>query len=333
MKFTLDKNTGVPLYIQIKEQLKAMIRDGTLHAGEQLPTERKLAETMGVSRNTVSMAFRELEQEQYLTVGQGKGTFVTGVRKQSPLPADLRENRKEKALRFIDLALEECLDLGFGPDQFLALTTIRVREREESLKKARVIFIDCNQEQLQNFIRQFHELVRIEIIPVLLPTFITNNAKIGNLIRQADLIITTTTHAEEVARVIATNGLTIEVIPVVAQPQVENLLRLVRSAGHAKIGLVCLSREFPAIVERTLAKLGFYELKLDYTTSTDRVQLQDFIDKYELILAYTERYAEVKALAGEKEVIPYLHELDAGSANLVRRALDRVIRLKERNKQ
>jgi GntR family transcriptional regulator len=333
MQFKLDKNTGVPLYTQIKEQLKEMIENGALYKGKQLPTERELAQTIGVSRNTVSMAFRELEQEQFLIVKQGRGTFVAGDRGQKIEQPGLGENRKEKAVRFIDLAIDECLDLGFGLDQFMALTSVRVREREETLQKARVIFVDCNQEQLQNFVRQFREVVRIEIIPVLLSVFMTETTKIGGLLQRVDLIITTATHFDEVSQIVEANGMTTEVIPVVAQPKTENLIRLIRLAGKVKIGLICLSREFPGIVERALAKVGFYELKLDFTTSTDRAQLEDFIDRYDLLLAFTGRYKEVKSLAGAKEVIPYLHELDAGSVNLVRRALERVIRLKERKNQ
>jgi GntR family transcriptional regulator len=333
MKFELDKNTGVPLYTQIKEQLKEMIGNGVLHKGAQLPTERELAQNIGVSRNTVSMAFRELEQEQFLVVKQGRGTFVTGAPERKDGPPGLGENRKEKALRFIDLAIDECLDLGFGIDQFMALTSIRVREREETLQKARVIFVDCNQEQLQNFVRQFREVARIEIIPVLLNIFVANTVKISSLARQVDLIITTATHFDEVSQVVEANGLTTEVIPVVAQPKTENLIRLIRSAGKVKIGLICLSREFPGIVERALAKLGFYELKLDFTTSADRAELKDFMERYDLLLVFADRYKEVKALAPTKEIIPYLHELDAGSVNLVRRALERVIKSKERKNQ
>ena len=333
MKLTIQKDAGMPLYLQIKDQLKKQIEKGLLAPGERLPTERELAEELGISRNTVSMAFEELKQEGDLIVGQGKGTFVAENPTQRPLQAELAASRKERALRLIDLAIDECLDLGFSLDQFMALTTVRVREKEDNLNKIRVLFIDCNSEQLSNFVRQFRELVQLEIIPVLLSHFTTAGNSNEKLLQQTDLIITTTTHVEEVARKLAELGNESEVVPVAAQPRTENLIRLSRLAGnHHKIGLVCLSPEFPAIVERALAKLGVFDLQIDYTTES-REKLGEFIAAHEVILAFQDRYKEVKALAGEKEVIPYLHELDLGSVTLVRRAIERILREKRKGER
>ncbi len=332
MRIAIDKSAGVPLYIQIKEQIRKLITSQTIARGERLPTERELADELRISRNTVSMAYQELQEEGVLTVGQGKGTFVTTDQPDGPSAAHnpLELSRKEKVLRLIDLAIEESLDLGFSMEQFMALATVRIREKEASLSKARVIFVDCNQEQLHNFVRQFRESVRVEIIPLLLERFASLSPEIGGVIQEADLIVTTTTHLETVSQIVARLGLHTEIVAVAAQPQIENLIKLIRLAPSGKIGLVCLSPEFPEIVQRALAKLGVYDLQFEHTTTTDRQELERFIGEHHILLTYVERYKEVKALAGEKEVIPYIHELDIGSVNLVRHAIDRAVSDREK---
>ncbi len=74
----IDKNSPVPLYYQIAEQLKEQISRGFLAAGTRLPSERELCEQFLVSRMTVRQAIHSLQQEGLLEVRQGVGTFVHG---------------------------------------------------------------------------------------------------------------------------------------------------------------------------------------------------------------------------------------------------------------
>lgn len=330
MKLQIEKDSGLPLYLQIKSQIKQQIERGILAAGEQLPTEREFAQDLGVSRNTVSQAFAELSEEGVLEVGQGKGTFVAAAAPTHPLASRLAEGHKEKALRLIDLAIDECLDLGFSLADFTALATVRAREREDSLLKTRVLFIDCNQEQLVNFSREFRELGMLEIVPLLLAEFLNGGLRIEKLLTQVDLVVTTTTHLESVAAKMKELGTELELVPVAAQPRLDSLIRLSRLGGAQSIGLVCLSPEFPDILRRTLAKLGLHNLDFDYTTTQDPEKLGQFIENHDLLLAYADRYREVKAMAGNKEVISYLHGLDQGSVTLVRRAVERIWQQKQK---
>lgn len=72
----LNTTTDIPLYIQLKETIKASIKEGIFPSGEKIPTETELSEQYDVSRITVRRAISELCQEDYLVKKQGKGTFV-----------------------------------------------------------------------------------------------------------------------------------------------------------------------------------------------------------------------------------------------------------------
>ena len=69
--------SGVPIYLQLMEQVKHAIETGALRPGEQLPSIRPLAEELVVNPNTVAKAYRELEHEGAIELRQGAGAFVS----------------------------------------------------------------------------------------------------------------------------------------------------------------------------------------------------------------------------------------------------------------
>lgn len=73
---SLPISSSLPLYIQIREALRAKILDGTYAAHERLPSEREMIDAFGVSRITVRQAMNDLQKEGVLFKVHGKGTFV-----------------------------------------------------------------------------------------------------------------------------------------------------------------------------------------------------------------------------------------------------------------
>jgi GntR family transcriptional regulator len=77
MIFRPNPSSGVPIYLQLMEQVKHAIETGALRAGEQLPGIRPLAEELVINPNTVAKAYRELEHEGVIELRQGAGAFVS----------------------------------------------------------------------------------------------------------------------------------------------------------------------------------------------------------------------------------------------------------------
>jgi len=75
--FRLNHASGIPLYLQLMEQVKHAIETGALRAGEQLPAIRKLAEDLVMNPNTVVRAYRELEHEGIIEVRHGSGAYIS----------------------------------------------------------------------------------------------------------------------------------------------------------------------------------------------------------------------------------------------------------------
>lgn len=76
-EFILDLHTGVPVYRQLIDQVRAGVASASLTAGDQLPTVRQLAVDLAINPNTVMRAYRELELGGLLETHQGTGTFIS----------------------------------------------------------------------------------------------------------------------------------------------------------------------------------------------------------------------------------------------------------------
>jgi DNA-binding transcriptional MocR family regulator len=110
----LQPESHIPLYVQLRDQLRALVHSGELRAGDRIPASRELAGQLGVHRTTVANAYAELESEGLIQGHVGRGTFICGIpaRNFSPPPRS-NGNGHNGALRwealFADDRAEESL--------------------------------------------------------------------------------------------------------------------------------------------------------------------------------------------------------------------------------
>lgn len=116
MKIIISNTSGVPIYEQIKEQIKSSILSGEIEENQLLPSLRQLARELKISVLTTTRAYTELEQEGYVTNVQGKGCYVLGrgselIREQ--LLRDIEENLSAaiKSSRRADVSEEELVKM------------------------------------------------------------------------------------------------------------------------------------------------------------------------------------------------------------------------------
>jgi GntR family transcriptional regulator len=76
LEITLDFRSGVPIYVQLVEQVQQLVLTGKLHPGDQLPTVRQLASELRVNFNTVARAYRMLDEAGLISTQQGRGTYI-----------------------------------------------------------------------------------------------------------------------------------------------------------------------------------------------------------------------------------------------------------------
>jgi len=124
MQIRVSPTDGVPIYLQIVNQVKYLVAAGRLAAGEELPPIRTLAERLMINPNTVARAYRELEVAGVVIKRGTTGTFVSAT--GSPLA---RKERLRILTERIDALLAESRQLGFASDELFDL----IRRRDEIL--------------------------------------------------------------------------------------------------------------------------------------------------------------------------------------------------------
>jgi len=126
VQINITSHDGVPIYIQIVNQVKHLAASGRLTPGDELPPIRVLAEQLVVNPNTVARAYLELERTGLVTKRHGSGTYVSETR--APLPQ--REKIKILASR-ADALLTEARHLDVDLAEIIKL----LRERDELMEK------------------------------------------------------------------------------------------------------------------------------------------------------------------------------------------------------
>jgi DNA-binding transcriptional MocR family regulator len=116
MQIVIDRQSRVPLYRQIVDRIRELIRSGALPEGFRLPPERRLAEALGINRSTVLTAYRELKGEGLVDAHVGRGTSVRAMAALAPAvggPPGLpwRQLFCERALRVQEPVVRDLLEL------------------------------------------------------------------------------------------------------------------------------------------------------------------------------------------------------------------------------
>ena len=125
MQIHISPNDGVPIYVQIVNQVKYLVAAGRLTPGEEVPPIRVLAEQLVINPNTVARAYLELERSGIVTKRHGSGTYVS----DGPSPLAKRE-RTRILTRRADALLAEAAQMRVGLDEVIDL----LRERSETMQ-------------------------------------------------------------------------------------------------------------------------------------------------------------------------------------------------------
>jgi DNA-binding transcriptional regulator YhcF (GntR family) len=156
--FTLDKASGLPIYLQIKHQVVYLLALGRLTAGSMLPSIRQLATTLGVTTATIRHAYAALEADGLVVSYPGKGVLV------AELSGDARERVTQRQAALVDLfasALARARSLGYTDEEMRAALTRAVSRAEE---RRHIAFVGAEPEFLERYVPFLREaLLDLEI--------------------------------------------------------------------------------------------------------------------------------------------------------------------------
>jgi GntR family transcriptional regulator len=124
-----NPSSGVPIYKQLKDQVRHFIETGALKPGDQLPSIRVLAETLVVNPNTIVRIYRELELEGVITISHGLGAFISVKRKS------YREKLLKDAQTELTTLIEKLMKQGIDQNEIRRLIEGSLMQNEKTLNK------------------------------------------------------------------------------------------------------------------------------------------------------------------------------------------------------
>ena len=129
----IDFRLGLPIYIQIVNQVQAQIAGGILKPGDQLPTVRALAEELRVNFNTVARAYRILDEARIISTQQGRGTYITEI----PPPNVTEKLRKEALAALTQRYISEAVRLDFSKDEIGDIVKEQLKAWQAGVEQSR----------------------------------------------------------------------------------------------------------------------------------------------------------------------------------------------------
>ena len=124
----LDFRSGLPIYVQIVNQIQSRVAGNLLKPGDQLPTVRALAQELRVNFNTVARAYRMLDEAGLISTQQGRGTYIM----EKPPPEAAERLRREALEALARRYIREATQLGFSSGEITRVLREQFKARRDA---------------------------------------------------------------------------------------------------------------------------------------------------------------------------------------------------------
>lgn len=242
-KLNIDKNSDTPVYRQIIERIAYLVQSGKLKAGEKLPPERELAQQLGTARGTVKKAYEKLAANNVVQILQGRGTFVSAEQDVVPV------SRKDRAVKLIGRTLTGLEKMNFSHHEISTMFQLMLMERRKQKESFAIAAVDCNPEALSIFEIQLKHISSMGIHKYHLDDM-SDSADSRRKLLQYDIILTTTTHYNELLGIIPEAG--DRIIKAAVSPSQQTIIDLATIPVESGIGVITKSRNFLNIIRNKL---------------------------------------------------------------------------------
>jgi len=225
--FLINKQSAVPLHIQLKEQVRYAIMSGVFEPGAALPSIRELTAQLGVHRNTVHRVYLELQASGLLVSRAGKGVFVADTLSDM---VSLRELHAVDEL--IDRTFLEANALGVNPITLTKL--LGQRAPGFDARHPIVSFVECTAHQSRECAHDLGEAFGVTVHHLLLDHLRRNPAAIAGHVQH---VVTSIFHYDEVRDLLAGGPRKVYPITYDLHPETRRELRDIRP--DARLGFIC----------------------------------------------------------------------------------------------
>lgn len=241
--FMINKQSAVPLHVQLKEQIRYAIMGGRYAPGEPLPSIRELTSQLGIHRNTVHRVYLELQASGLLVSHAGKGVFVTET---------LSDMVSIKELNALDALIEryfnEANALGVNPVTLAKL--VGQRAPSYDARYPTVGFVECTAHQSAECSRDLADTFGLNVNHVLLDDLRKGPDSLPGHLHH---IVTSIFHYDEVRELLAAEGRKVHAITYDLHPATRKMLRELEA--DRRLGFICQDANTEEVIGREIAEL------------------------------------------------------------------------------
>ncbi len=319
-QFFIDKNNKIPIYLQLKDQIKYFISTGSLTAEEQLPPVKILAKTLGINFLTVRKAYKELEESGLINVRHGEGSFISlnnAPYKNNSLQSNMQKQFGEKNRQLI----EQYSLLGLELAEMRRILDETFSEIERSKTVPIIVFAECNKFQVNQISKIIEAEVQLKVNSLLIedlhreiPVLMETGRKIN--------IVTTGFHVNEVRDAVGDLPIQIDILITNLNPETR---RQLESFGEkASYSFICRDRESAVLYKELLkAELGYKQINLTACTLAETEKVNNILNSPAVVLVSPPVYEAVRRLAPpEKSVYNLFERVDPMSLKVIK---DRIV--------
>jgi len=275
MDIRIIKNFPLGIKEQLKRQLKTMIEDGSVTAGEMLLSAKDMALFLNINRNTVASVYKELEQKGFLKIAKGSGTFV---RETAP------QKDKRPLKKIFNLAYEHAVQSGFSfKDINNFFITGLLEKSRDARRGGKVILIDCSYEVLATLDQKIKTRCDIDSHFMLIQDIKKVPGKFLKRAKEYDLIICSMNHMEELKA--AVPDLPVETIGFLIKTDFEIMNQIMQLTAGISVGYCCISKKSSKAFFKTTMLSSGSSLNRVHVGIGDKKGIQTMVESCDIIFA------------------------------------------------
>jgi DNA-binding transcriptional regulator YhcF (GntR family) len=236
-EWQVDAALPSPLHKQLAMNVRWSISTGAVSRGQILPPVRELAKRMGLSVNTVRLAYKILTEERLVVTRPRRGTEVIGVPEMQPKHLSSESAAEEMMTAAIDRALSAGVSEREVLDKFLALLAQAVEKRSSP----KVVFVECTEYDVTMLGQQLSHVLSVAVKPVVLDSLEDWVTREQDHLSEYQAVVTTFFHYADVMEVMKGRGP--QVFGVVVENGQETRGQMAQLLPGARIGVVCRAQD------------------------------------------------------------------------------------------
>lgn len=292
LSLVVDPQLHIPINIQLKEQIKFLIKMEFLLPGDYLPTVAQLADQLAINRNTVNWVYTQLKEEDLLLMQKGRRTQI----KDSE---SVRSLVKKKELdNIIRKAIEKAIAEGYTFDEFVAAIFMHHHFFIEDKPVSKFLFIECREHDHNFYLEEIKKHTGAKVLEFFIEDLKNDGPDELPDLEEVNGIITTLNHADEVKDFFVKSKKPIYTIGATLSPI--DLINIAKLKEGTKVAFICLGDRGGQWMEKRVKEAGIDHIDSIAAGMKESENMKEIIHSVDYIYASEAAYKELISLAPDK---------------------------------